>query len=203
MHIEGAAGTYRDQYLDGFVPSTSFSINVADRLTASPLMILFRAHGRDYPYVLMRTDEGVVLVRARVYHCHLTTWAIGCTLDHCHLSHKSSITPTPSPTSMSSTTSSSSNFQLISNALSDYAELTGIDLTKNPFADELQNCDSANAISELLQDRAKAFKTYRDEHRKLINCFNPVVQFLHAFSGTLGEALVLVSSSESICILSF
>jgi hypothetical protein len=104
---------------------------------------------------------------------------------------------------MSSTTSSSSNFQLISKALSDYAEQTGIDLTKNPFADELQNCDSANAISELLQDRAKAFKTYRDEHRKLINCLSPVVQFLHVSSATLGEALVLVSSSESMCIFSF
>jgi hypothetical protein len=32
----------------------------------------------------------------------------------------------------------------------------------------------------------------------LIDCLSPVVQFLHVFSGTLGEALVLVSSSESI-----
>jgi fungal STAND N-terminal Goodbye domain len=97
---------------------------------------------------------------------------------------------------MSSAISSSSHFQLISKALSDYANQTGIDLTKNPFADQFQSCDSADAISELLQERAKAFKTYRDEHRKLINCLSPIVQFLHAFSGTLGEALVLVSLSE-------
>jgi hypothetical protein len=32
----------------------------------------------------------------------------------------------------------------------------------------------------------------------LINCLSPVVQFLHALSGTLRDALVLVSSSESI-----
>jgi hypothetical protein len=102
---------------------------------------------------------------------------------------------------MSSTTSSSSNFQLISKALSDYANQTGIDLTKNPFADKLQSCDSADAISELLQERAKAFKTYRDEHRKLINCLSPVVQFLHVFSGTLGE-FVIVSLSESVSIFS-
>jgi fungal STAND N-terminal Goodbye domain len=99
---------------------------------------------------------------------------------------------------MSSMTSSTSNFQLISKALSDYANQTGIDLTKNPFADKLHSCDSADAISELLQERAKAFKTYRDGHRKLINCLSPIVQLIHAFSGTLGEALVLVSSSESI-----
>jgi hypothetical protein len=103
---------------------------------------------------------------------------------------------------MSSTTPSSSNIQLISKALSDYAVLTGIDLTKNPFAHELKNCDSANAISELFQVRAKAFKSYRDKHRKLINCLSPVVQFLHMFSGTLGESLVLVSASESIRVFS-
>jgi hypothetical protein len=103
--------------------------------------------------------------------------------------------------SRSSITPSSSNFQLISKALSDYAKQTGIDLTNNPFADELQNCDSADAISQLLQDRAKAFKTYRDEHRKLINCLSPVVQFLRAFSGPLGETLVLVSSTEPVPLL--
>ena len=98
---------------------------------------------------------------------------------------------------MSATTISSSNFQLVTKALADYAEQTGIDLTENPFADKLQRCDSAEDISTLLQDRAKAFKEYRDGNRKLINCLNPVVQFLHIFSGTLGEALVLVSPSGS------
>jgi hypothetical protein len=98
---------------------------------------------------------------------------------------------------MSSTTISSSNFQLVTNALADYAEQTGIDLTENHFADKIQRCESAEDISALLQDRAKAFKEYRDGNRKLINCLNPVVQFLHTFSGTLGEALVLVSPTRS------
>jgi hypothetical protein len=98
---------------------------------------------------------------------------------------------------MSATTISSSNFQLVTKALADYAEQTGIDLTENPFADKLQRCESAEDISALLQDRAKAFKEYRDGNRKLINCLSPVVQFLHTFSGTLGEALVLVSPSGS------
>ena len=100
---------------------------------------------------------------------------------------------------MSSTapSSSSSNFQLIAKALSDYADQTGIDLTKNPFAEKLQKCDSADAIFQLLQDRTDKFKTYREGHRKLIKCLRPVVQFLHTFSGALGSALVFVSSSES------
>jgi hypothetical protein len=72
---------------------------------------------------------------------------------------------------------------------------TRIDLTTIPFANELQNYDSADAIFQLLQDRAKAFKTYRDEHCKLINCLSPVIRFIHVFSGTLREALVLMSSN--------
>ena len=107
----------------------------------------------------------------------------------------SNATPTPSPTFMSATTISSPNFQLVIKALADYAEQTGIDLTKNPFADKLQRCDSAEDVSGLLQDRAKAFKEYRDGNRKLINCLKPVVQLLHTFSDTLGGSLVLVSPS--------
>jgi hypothetical protein len=99
---------------------------------------------------------------------------------------------------MSSTTSSSSNFQLIVDALADYVKQTETDLTKHPFAEKIQSCDSADAIFQLLQHKANEFKTYRDTHRKLINCLSPVVQFLHTVSGTLGEALVLVSHTKSI-----
>ncbi|KAH9975096.1 hypothetical protein BGW80DRAFT_1444660 [Lactifluus volemus] len=98
----------------------------------------------------------------------------------------------PSPGSGSSSIPSSSNFHLISKALSDYAKQTDIDLTKNPFADQFHSCHSAEAISKLLQSRVEAFKSYRDEHRKLIKCLNPVFQFLHVFSSTLGESQVLV-----------
>jgi hypothetical protein len=97
---------------------------------------------------------------------------------------------------MSSTTPSPSNFQLISEALSDYTKQTGIDLTKNPFVNQFQSCDSAEAISELLQDRATAFKSYRNENRKLISCLYPIFQFILVFSGTLRSGLVLVSSTE-------
>jgi hypothetical protein len=40
MHIDGVAGTYCDQYLDGFIPSTLFSINVTNTLTDLPLVKL-------------------------------------------------------------------------------------------------------------------------------------------------------------------
>ena len=95
---------------------------------------------------------------------------------------------------MSATTYTSSNFQFIFDAaLSDYLKQTGVDLIKYPFAEKLQNCQSADAIIELFQDKANQFKEYRDGNSKLINCLNPVVKVIHAFSGVLGEAAGVVS----------
>ena len=98
---------------------------------------------------------------------------------------------TPQPTS--STSNQASNFRLIIDALADYAKITGIDLAENPFAARLRQSNSHEAILQLLQEREKAFKEYRDGNRKLINCLSPAVKVLQAFSGILGEAISLVS----------
>ncbi len=92
-----------------------------------------------------------------------------------------------------SSTSSNSNIQLITDALANYAKITGIDLSKNPFAAALQQSNSPEAILQLLQEREKAFKEYRDGNRRLINCLSPAVNVIQAFSGILGEAVSLVS----------
>src|SRR5579863_8187264 len=95
---------------------------------------------------------------------------------------------------MSSTVTSSSNFQAIFDAaLSDYAKQTGIDLPTHPSAQTLQNCDSADMILHLLQDKANQFQAYRNGNRKLINCLKPVVQVVHTVAGILGEVATLVS----------
>jgi fungal STAND N-terminal Goodbye domain len=88
---------------------------------------------------------------------------------------------------------SHSNTQMIIDALADYANQTGIDLSQNPFAEKLRQSDTPDAILKLLQEREKAFKEYRDGNRRLISCLNPAVRVLHVFSGTLGEAISLVS----------
>jgi fungal STAND N-terminal Goodbye domain len=90
-------------------------------------------------------------------------------------------------------TSSTSNFHLITDALADYAEITGIDLSKNPFAAMLEESTSPEAILQLLQRREKAFEEYRDGTRRLISCLSPAVKVLQAFSGILGGAVGLVS----------
>jgi hypothetical protein len=92
-----------------------------------------------------------------------------------------------------SSTSSTSNIQLITNALAEYAKITGVDLYKNPFASAIEQSNSPEAILELLQEREKAFKEYRDNNRSLINCLSPAVKVIQAFSGILGEAVTLVS----------
>jgi hypothetical protein len=90
-------------------------------------------------------------------------------------------------------TFSASNIQLITNALADYAKITGVDLSKNPFAAAIEQSNSPEAILEIFQEREKAFKKYRDNNRRLIKCLTPAVKVIQAFSGILGEAVTLVS----------
>ncbi|KAH8979982.1 hypothetical protein EDB86DRAFT_3248178 [Lactarius hatsudake] len=87
---------------------------------------------------------------------------------------------------------SSPNLQSIRDALDNYAEQMKIDLQDNPFAEEINSCDSPGAIVQLLERNRDEFKEYRDKNRKFIDCLNPVVQFVHAFSGILGEATSLI-----------
>jgi len=85
------------------------------------------------------------------------------------------------------------NVKLVIDALADYAKETGKDLSSNPFADKFQQSNSPEDILQLLEERDKAFIDYREGNRRLINCLNPAVKVLHAFSGILGEAARLVS----------
>jgi len=86
---------------------------------------------------------------------------------------------------------SSPNFQsILDAALDSYAKQTGIDLTKHPSAQKLQNCPSPEDVLQILSERESAFKDYRDQYRDLIDRIRPVVQVIHAFSAVLGEGIV-------------
>jgi fungal STAND N-terminal Goodbye domain len=78
---------------------------------------------------------------------------------------------------------------LITDALVDYTNTTGIDLSRNPFAAAIERENSPAAILDLLQEREKEFKDYREGNRRLISCLRPTVTIILAFSGILGEAL--------------
>ena len=96
-------------------------------------------------------------------------------------------------TSTGQATSSTYNIQLIIDALADYATITGIDLSKDPFTARLEQSISLEAILQLLQEREKAFKEYRDGNRKLTSCLSSTVKVFHAFSGIIGGAVSQVS----------
>ena len=96
-----------------------------------------------------------------------------------------------------------SNFQLITNALRDYAKQTGIDLANHPSAEQLELMDSPDSVLRIFQERESAFRKHRDKNRTLINCLRPTVQTLHAFSGVIGEAASVVSHTCPILISCF
>ena len=95
------------------------------------------------------------------------------------------VTPTP-------------NFQLITEALNDYAKQTGIDLPNHPSARRLELVDSPDAILRIFQERENDFGKFRNMNRTLINCHRPAVQTLHKFSGVVGEAAGLVSHTRLV-----
>jgi hypothetical protein len=91
------------------------------------------------------------------------------------------------------TSSTSTIRSIIDSALADYTKLTGTDLSKTPFAIALEQSNSLEAVLQLLHEREKAFKEYRDDDRKLLNCLSPAVKVLQAFSDIIGEAVSQVN----------
>ena len=90
---------------------------------------------------------------------------------------------------MSSTASTSTIHSIIVAALADYTKLTGTDLSKTPFAIALEQSNSPEAVLQLLHEREKAFKEYRDDDRRLIDCLSPAVKVVQAFSNVIGQAV--------------
>jgi hypothetical protein len=100
---------------------------------------------------------------------------------------------------MSSTgqaTSSAENLKPIIDAFDEYIKETGIDLSKNPFATNLERWESYKDILKELEDQEKTFKEFRNQNRRLIDCLSPVVNVIHGFSDVLGKAVGLVSRTS-------
>ena len=102
---------------------------------------------------------------------------------------------------MSLPTESTASFQAVfDDALVKYVEETGVDITKHPSAEKLQNCNSSEDIIQLLFERESAFKDYRDtKFCDLIDRLCPVVRVVHALSNLIGGVASLVSSEALNC----
>jgi hypothetical protein len=69
-------------------------------------------------------------------------------------------------------------------ALQDYEEKTGITLAKQPLAEKLENCDSVESITAVLQDQAWIFNDSQGSDR-IIKLMESVVPILCKLSATV------------------
>ena len=100
-------------------------------------------------------------------------------------------------------TSSSSHFELLFNAaLQDYANQTGTKLDEHPLAQQLDNCDSEDSITSVLQEHARKFHEFRGEDGKIMKSLKCAVHVLYTLSTStaLGEGIGLVCRKSPIAM---
>jgi hypothetical protein len=99
-----------------------------------------------------------------------------------------------------SQSASPSTFQdLFNAALQDYKDKTGKSLVDHPFAKQLQECNSVESISTILEEQARVFREFRD-HGKLVNSLKRLANILCSpfISTVLGDGIDLVVRPKSI-----
>jgi hypothetical protein len=91
-------------------------------------------------------------------------------------------------------TSSSTLESLFQTALQRYEAQTGEKLIDHPLAQQLEQCTSADFITEVLQDQARAFNEFRRVESKVMKPLKGVVHILYTLSTntTLRKAIGLV-----------
>ena len=95
-----------------------------------------------------------------------------------------------SSSSQTPESSESSHFKsILDAALGEYKSKTGNDLKNNSLAKELQGCESAEAVLDIIQREAKAFDKFRDGDKRLKKWIGPLVDVLHTISTKVGHAV--------------
>lgn len=97
--------------------------------------------------------------------------------------------------------SPSASFLLIFDAaLKDYRNQTGMDLVDHLFAKQLEECNSVDSISSLLQEHAQRFRDFQGEKGKIMKSLECTVHVIHTLSTStvLGEGIGLVRYRLSI-----
>ena len=56
---------------------------------------------------------------------------------------------------------------LFETALGDYKKLTGIELTKHPLAEQLQDCNSVESVIDIIGEQAQGFKKLGEKDKVL------------------------------------
>jgi hypothetical protein len=99
-------------------------------------------------------------------------------------------------------TPSSTFLSIFDTALGEYRKKTGQDLQSHPFANQLDTCDSADAILAVLQQQVDALNEAGKSFQTLMKCLKPTVNFLLLFIGTVGEGVGAVCLSAWVLSLS-
>ena len=112
-------------------------------------------------------------------------------IGHAHLTQAiMSILPSPS--------TSRSNLDSIFNAaLKTYKKKIGKDIASHPLANELQSCDSPDAILAILRRQITTPDQAQSGDETFAKFLIPTVNILYALSNTLGEGVGLVISVMS------
>jgi hypothetical protein len=99
---------------------------------------------------------------------------------------------------------STSSFESIFNAaLEDYAKRSGTRLNEHhPLVKQLENCNSVDSISSLIQEHARRFREFRGEHGKMMKSLKGAVQVLYTLStsAALSEGIGVVCPNSHISI---
>ena len=91
------------------------------------------------------------------------------------------------------TASSSSSFHsIINSALKAYEKRTKKNLLSHPLAEQLQTCNSPDAILLVLQQQVQDINQSQSGDETLTKWLDPTVKVLYAFTGVLGEGVGLV-----------
>jgi hypothetical protein len=88
--------------------------------------------------------------------------------------------------------------QTLDAALSEYKDRTKIDLSDNWLAREVQGCESAEAVLDIIQREAKAFDKFRGGNKRLMKWIGPSVDVLYTISATLGQGVGMVRIIKTI-----
>ena len=83
-------------------------------------------------------------------------------------------------------------------ALSEYKKKTGNDLLGIWLAQELQSCNTIEAVLDIIQHQAEAFDKFRGGDKRLMKWIGSSVQVLYTISATLGEGVGMVRIRETI-----
>jgi len=94
--------------------------------------------------------------------------------------------------------SQSSRFRaLFDAALQDYQIQTGIALFNHPLAAKLQNCNSVESVTAVLQEQARTFNEFLGDNGRITKSLNGIVSVLYTLSSS-AASIGLVRREGSI-----